>query len=415
MNKKKLRSQEWFDNPNNPSMTALYLERYLNFGLTRAELQSGKPIIGIAQSGSDLSPCNRHFLDLANRIRAGIRDAGGIPLEFPTHPIQETGKRPTALLDRNLAYLSLVEVLYGYPLDGVVLTTGCDKTTPASIMAAATVNLPSIVLSGGPMLDGNYNGKKVGSGTVIWEARRMHAREEINYDQFMDMVAAAAPSPGHCNTMGTATSMNSLAESLGMSLPGCAAIPAPYRERSQMAFDTGFRSVNLVLEDIKPSDIMTMDAFQNAIVTASAIGASTNAPPHIIAIAKQLDLDLNLDHWEKWGEKIPLLVNLQPAGEYLGEGYFHAGGVPAVMKELLDNNKLVTKALTVSGKTVKENLINVNCKDRKVIYRYSEPLKENAGFLVLRSNFFDSAIMKMSVVSKEFKDSFLSKSLHLLL
>ena len=408
MNKKKLRSQEWFDNPNNPSMTALYLERYLNFGLTRAELQSGKPIIGIAQSGSDLSPCNRHFLDLANRIRAGIRDAGGIPLEFPTHPIQETGKRPTALLDRNLAYLSLVEVLYGYPLDGVVLTTGCDKTTPASLMAAATVNLPSIVLSGGPMLDGNYNGKKVGSGTIVWEARRMHARGEINYDQFMDMVAASAPSPGHCNTMGTASSMNSLAESLGMSLPGCAAIPAPYRERSQMAYDTGYRSVNLVLEDIKPSNIMTMDAFQNAIVTASAIGASTNAPPHIIAIAKQLDLDLNLEHWEKWGEKIPLLVNLQPAGEYLGEGYFHAGGVPAVMKELLDNNKLVSKALTVSGKTVKENLINVNCKDRKVIYSYSKPLKENAGFLVLQSNFFDTAIMKMSVVSKEFKERYLS-------
>ena len=348
MNKKKFRSQEWFNNPNNPAMTALYLERYLNFGLTRSELQSGKPIIGIAQSGSDLSPCNRHFLNLANRIREGIRDAGGIPLEFPTHPIQETGKRPTALLDRNLAYLSLVEVLYGYPLDGVVLTTGCDKTTPASLMAAATVNLPSIVLSGGPMLDGNYNGKKVGSGTVVWEARRMHARGEINYDQFMDMVAASAPSVGHCNTMGTASSMNSLAEALGMSLPGCAAIPAPYRERSQMAYDTGYRSVKLVLEDMKPSHIMTMDAFQNAIVTASAIGASTNAPPHIIAIAKQLDLNLNLDHWEKWGEKIPLLVNLQPAGEYLGEGYFNAGGVPAVMKELLDNNKLASKALTVN-------------------------------------------------------------------
>ena len=408
MNKKKFRSQEWFNNPNNPAMTALYLERYLNFGLTRSELQSGKPIIGIAQSGSDLSPCNRHFLNLANRIREGIRDAGGIPLEFPTHPIQETGKRPTALLDRNLAYLSLVEVLYGYPLDGVVLTTGCDKTTPASLMAAATVNLPSIVLSGGPMLDGNYNGKKVGSGTVVWEARRMHARGEINYDQFMDMVAASAPSVGHCNTMGTASSMNSLAEALGMSLPGCAAIPAPYRERSQMAYDTGYRSVKLVLEDMKPSHIMTMDAFQNAIVTASAIGASTNAPPHIIAIAKQLDLNLNLDHWEKWGEKIPLLVNLQPAGEYLGEGYFNAGGVPAVMKELLDNNKLVSKALTVSGKTVKENLINVNCKDRKVIYSYSKPLKENAGFLVLRSNFFDTAIMKMSVVSKEFKERYLS-------
>ncbi len=408
MNKKKLRSQEWFNNPDNPSMTALYLERYLNFGLTRAELQSGKPIIGIAQSGSDLSPCNRHFLDLANRIKAGIRDAGGIPFEFPTHPIQETGKRPTAALDRNLAYLSLVEVLYGYPLDGVVLTTGCDKTTPASLMAAATVNLPSIVLSGGPMLDGNYNGKKVGAGTIVWEARRMHARGEINYDQFIDMVAASAPSIGHCNTMGTASSMNSLAEALGMSLPGCAAIPAPYRERSQMAYDTGYRSVEIVLKDTKPSDIMTMEAFQNAIVTASAIGASSNAPPHVIAIAKQLNLDLNLDHWEKWGEKIPLLVNLQPAGEYLGEGFFKAGGVPAVMKELLDNNKLYSNALTVSGKTVMENLNSVICKDRKVIYSYFKPLKENAGFLVLRSNFFDSAIMKMSVLSKEFKERYLS-------
>ena len=408
MNKKKFRSQEWFNNPDNPSMTALYLERYLNFGLTRKELQSGKPIIGIAQSGSDLSPCNRHFLDLANRIKAGIRDAGGIPFEFPTHPIQETGKRPTAALDRNLAYLSLVEVLYGYPLDGVVLTTGCDKTTPASLMAAATVNLPSIVLSGGPMLDGNYNGKKVGSGTIVWEARRMHARGEINYDQFMDMVAASAPSVGHCNTMGTASSMNSLAEALGMSLPGCAAIPAPYRERSQMAYDTGYRSVELVIKDIRPSDIMTMEAFQNAIVTASAIGASSNAPPHIIAIAKQLNLDLNLDHWQEWGEKIPLLVNLQPAGEYLGEGYFKAGGVPAVMKELLDNDKLCSNALTVSGKTVKENLNSVICKDRKVIYSYLEPLKENAGFLVLRSNFFDSAIMKMSVLSKEFNERYLS-------
>ena len=408
MNKKKFRSQEWFNNPDNPSMTALYLERYLNFGLTRKELQSGKPIIGIAQSGSDLSPCNRHFLDLANRVKAGIRDAGGIPFEFPTHPIQETGKRPTAALDRNLAYLSLVEVLYGYPLDGVVLTTGCDKTTPASLMAAATVNLPSIVLSGGPMLDGNYNGKKVGSGTIVWEARRMHARGEINYDQFMDMVAASAPSVGHCNTMGTASSMNSLAEALGMSLPGCAAIPAPYRERSQMAYDTGYRSVELVIKDIRPSDIMTMEAFQNAIVTASAIGASSNAPPHIIAIAKQLNLDLNLDHWQEWGEKIPLLVNLQPAGEYLGEGYFKAGGVPAVMKELLDNDKLSSNALTVSGKTVKENLNSVICKDRKVIYSYFEPLKENAGFLVLRSNFFDSAIMKMSVLSKEFNERYLS-------
>ena len=348
MSKIKLRSQNWFNNPDNPGMTALYIERYLNFGLTRKELQSGKPIIGIAQSGSDLSPCNRHFLKLSERIRAGIRDAGGIPMEFPTHPIQETGKRPTAALDRNLAYLSLVEVLYGYPLDGVVLTTGCDKTTPASLMAAATVNIPAIVLSGGPMLDGNYKGKKVGSGTIIWEGRRMFARGEINYEEFMEMVSASAPSVGHCNTMGTATSMNSLAEALGMSLTGCAAIPAPYRERAQMAYDTGLRSVQLVEKDIKPSDIMTREAFQNAIVTASAIGASTNAPPHIIAIAKHLNINLTLDDWEKWGEEIPLLVNLQPAGDHLGEGFFQAGGVPVVMKELSKQNKINNSVMTVT-------------------------------------------------------------------
>ena len=412
MSKIKLRSQNWFNNPDNPSMTALYIERYLNYGLTRKELQSGKPIIGIAQSGSDLSPCNRHFLKLSERIRAGIRDAGGIPMEFPTHPIQETGKRPTAALDRNLAYLSLVEVLYGYPLDGVVLTTGCDKTTPASLMAAATVNIPAIVLSGGPMLDGNYKGKKVGSGTIIWEGRRMLSRGEINYEEFMEMVSASAPSVGHCNTMGTATSMNSLAEALGMSLTGCAAIPAPYRERAQMAYDTGLRSVQLVEKDIKPSDIMTREAFQNAIVTASAIGASTNAPPHIIAIAKHLNIKLTLDDWEKWGEEIPLLVNLQPAGDHLGEGFFQAGGVPVVMKELSKQNKINNGAMTVTGKTVADNLANIKKTENEIIKNYEAPMKDKAGFLVLRSNFFDTAIMKMSVVSEEFKKRYLSDSEH---
>ena len=412
MSKIKLRSQNWFNNPDNPGMTALYIERYLNFGLTRKELQSGKPIIGIAQSGSDLSPCNRHFLKLSERIRAGIRDAGGIPMEFPTHPIQETGKRPTAALDRNLAYLSLVEVLYGYPLDGVVLTTGCDKTTPASLMAAATVNIPAIVLSGGPMLDGNYKGKKVGSGTIVWEGRRMFARGEINYEEFMEMVSASAPSVGHCNTMGTATSMNSLAEALGMSLTGCAAIPAPYRERAQMAYDTGLRSVQLVEKDIKPSDIMTREAFQNAIVTASAIGASTNAPPHIIAIAKHLNINLTLDDWEKWGEEIPLLVNLQPAGDHLGEGFFQAGGVPVVMKELSKQNKINNGAMTITGKTVADNLANIKKTENEIIKNYEAPMKDKAGFLVLRSNFFDTAIMKMSVVSEEFKKRYLSDKEH---
>ena len=412
MSKIKLRSQNWFNNPDNPGMTALYIERYLNFGLTRKELQSGKPIIGIAQSGSDLSPCNRHFLELSERIRAGIRAAGGIPMEFPTHPIQESGKRPTAALDRNLAYLSLVEVLYGYPLDGVVLTTACDKTTPASLMAAATVNIPAIVLSGGPMLDGNYKGKKVGSGTIVWEGRRMFARGEINYEEFMEMVSASAPSVGHCNTMGTATSMNSLAEALGMSLTGCAAIPAPYSERAQMAYDTGLRSVQLVEKDIKPSDIMTREAFQNAIVTASAIGASTNAPPHIIAIAKHLNINLTLDDWEKWGEEIPLLVNLQPAGDHLGEGFFQAGGVPMVMKELSKQNKINNDAMTVTGKIVADNLANIKKTENEIIKNYEAPMKDKAGFLVLRSNFFDTAIMKMSVVSEEFKKRYLSDNEH---
>ena len=408
MTKFKLRSQNWFNNPDNPSMTALYLERYLNFGLTREELQSGMPIIGIAQSGSDLSPCNRHFLDLSKRIRAGIRNSGGIPFEFPTHPIQETGKRPTAALDRNLAYLSLVEVLYGYPLDGVVLTTGCDKTTPASLMAAATVNLPSIVLSGGPMLDGNFRGQKVGSGTIIWKARRMHARGEINFEEFMDMVAASAPSIGHCNTMGTASSMNSIAEALGMSLTGCAAIPAPYRERSQMAYDTGFRIVKMVEEDLKPSDIMTKKSFENAIVTASAIGASSNAPPHLIAIAKKININLTLDDWERCGENVPLLVNMQPSGKYLGEGFFKAGGVPVVMNELNQNNLLNKDVITVSGKTVDQNLKKIFREENDVIYDLKKPIKEKAGFLVLRSNFFDTAIMKMSVVNDEFIERYLS-------
>ncbi len=412
MSKIKLRSQKWFNNPDNPGMTALYLERYLNYGLTRKELQSGKPIIGIAQSGSDLSPCNRHFLDLSNRIKTGIRDAGGIPFEFPTHPIQESGKRPTAALDRNLAYLSLVEVLYGYPIDGVVLTTGCDKTTPSSLMAAATVNIPSIVLSGGPMLDGYFKGERVGSGTVVWKARKMQAKGEITYEEFMDMVASSAPSVGHCNTMGTASSMNSIAEALGMSLTGCAAIPAPYRERSQISYETGLRIVDMVKEDLKPSDIMNLKSFKNAIITASAIGASSNAPPHLIAIAKKLNINLKLDHWEEYGEKIPLLVNMQPSGDYLGESFYKAGGIPAVMNELNKNNLIEKNAITVTGKTIEENIQNLNIHDKKVISNFNNPIKKDAGFLVLRSNFFETAIMKISVISEEFKKRYLSNPNH---
>ncbi|CDX50581.1 L-arabonate dehydratase [Mesorhizobium plurifarium] len=407
--KKKFRSQEWFDNPDNPGMTALYLERYLNYGLTRAELMSGKPLIGIAQTGSDLSPCNRHHLELAKRVREGIVSMGGIPFEFPCHPIQETGKRPTAALDRNLAYLSLVEVLYGYPLDGVVLTIGCDKTTPALLMAAATVNIPAIALSVGPMLNGWHKGKRTGSGTIVWESRQRLSAGEINYDEFMDIVASSAPSTGYCNTMGTATTMNSLAEALGMQLPGSAAIPAPYRERGQIAYETGKRIVEMVHEDLKPSDIMTRQAFENAIVVNSAIGGSTNAPIHLNAIARHLGVPLDNDDWQKIGLNIPLLVNLQPTGEYLGEDYHHAGGVPAVVAELMKAGLLPHPgAVTANGKTMGDNCKDAVNENHDVIRSADKPLKANAGFINLKGNLFDSAIMKTSGISPEFRERYLS-------
>jgi dihydroxy-acid dehydratase len=404
----RLRSQLWFDNPDNPGMTALYLERYLNYGLTRAELTSGRPIIGIAQTGSDLSPCNRHHLELAQRVRAGIRDAGGIAIEFPVHPIQETGKRPTAALDRNLAYLGLVEVLYGYPLDGVVLMTGCDKTTPACLMAAATVNTPAIVLSGGPMLNHVENGKLMGSGTLIWQARQDQAAGKIDYKEFIDIVARSAPSAGHCNTMGTASTNNAMAEALGMSLPGCGAIPAPYRERGQIAYETGVRAVEIVREDLKPSDVLTRAAFENAIAACSAIGGSTNAPIHVNAIARHAGVELAIEDWEKVGYDVPLLVNVQPAGEYLGEDYYRAGGLPAVMRELHAAGRLHGDALTINGKSVKENVAHAKIYNAEVIRTYDRPLKATAGFKVLRGNLFDSAIMKTSVISGEFRNRYLS-------
>ncbi|MCE2933999.1 MAG: dihydroxy-acid dehydratase family protein [Hyphomicrobiales bacterium] len=403
----KLRSRDWFDNPGNPDMTALYLERYLNYGLTREELQSGKPIIGIAQTGSDLSPCNRHHVVLAQRIREGIREAGGVVMEFPVHPIQETGKRPTAALDRNLAYLGLVEVLYGYPLDGVVLLTGCDKTTPALLMAAATVDIPAISMNVGPMLNGWFRGERTGSGTIVWKARQMMAAGEINYEQFIELVASSAPSTGHCNTMGTASTMNSLAEALGMSLPGSAAIPAPYRERQQCAYETGKRIVEMVFERLTPSKIMTRKAFENAIRVNSAIGGSTNAPIHLIAIARHLGIELTPDDWEKYGYDVPLLVNLQPAGEYLGEEYHRAGGVPAVAAELIAQGLIHEDALTVNGKTFGENNRGRFSEDRRVIKPFAEPMKARAGFLNLKGNLFDSAIMKTSVISPEFRQRYL--------
>ncbi|SCY00332.1 MULTISPECIES: IlvD/Edd family dehydratase [unclassified Pseudomonas] len=406
---RRLRSEQWFNDPAHADMTALYVERYMNYGMTREELQSGRPIIGIAQTGSDLTPCNRHHLELAQRVKAGIRDAGGIPMEFPVHPIAEQSRRPTAALDRNLAYLGLVEILHGYPLDGVVLTTGCDKTTPACLMAAATTDLPAIVLSGGPMLDGHHKGELIGSGTVLWHARNLMAAGEIDYEGFMEMTTAASPSVGHCNTMGTALSMNALAEALGMSLPGCASIPAPYRERGQMAYATGKRICELVLQDIRPSQIMTRQAFENAIAVASALGASSNCPPHLIAIARHMGVELSLDDWQRIGEDVPLLVNCMPAGKYLGEGFHRAGGVPSVMHELQKAGRLHEDCATVSGRTIGEIVSSSLTSNADVIHPFDTPLKHRAGFIVLSGNFFDSAIMKMSVVGEAFRKTYLSE------
>jgi xylonate dehydratase len=405
---RKLRSHLWFDNPDNPDMTALYLERYLNYGLTKEELTSGRPIIGIAQTGSDLTPCNRHHIELAKRVREGIRTAGGVAIEFPVHPIQESAKRPTAALDRNLAYLGLVEVLYGYPLDGVVLTTGCDKTVPACLMAAATVNIPAIVLSGGPMLNGWWKGERAGSGTVIWQARQEFAAGRIDVREFLEIAAASAPSIGHCNTMGTASTMNALAEALGMSLPGCSAIPAPYRERGQIAYETGVRAVEIVHADLKPSDILTRKAFENAIVTCSAIGGSTNAPVNINAIARHAGVELMMEDWERLGYDVPLLLNMQPAGKFLGEDYYRAGGLSAVLNELLRADRLHADALTINGKAVGENARNLRSSNPEVIRPYATPLKERAGFKLLTGNLFQSAIMKTSVISDDFSKRYLS-------
>ncbi len=406
--RKKLRSSIWFFDRDEPGEAAVYLERYSNYGITRGELQSGRPIIGIAQSGSDLVPCNRIHIALAERVKAGIRDAGGLPFEFPTHPIQETGKRPTAALDRNLAYLGLVELLAGYFFDGVVLTTGCDKTTPAALMAAATVNLPAIVLSGGPMLDGYVNGKLAGTGLVLWEARRRLAEGEITGEQLVDQVLTGIPSAGHCNSMGTALSMNSMAEALGMSLPGCASIPAPYAERGRMAYLTGHRIVEMVSEDLTPSKILTREAFENAIVVNSAIGGSTNCPPHVIAIARHMGVDLNIRDWEHVGHQIHLLANVQPAGEFLAEAYHRAGGVGAIFGELLQAGKIRIGALTVTGRTAGENYKDARSLDTNVIRTYDHPLKENAGIVVVSGNLFSSALVKTSVISDEFRRRYLS-------
>jgi xylonate dehydratase len=409
MNKRRFRSQDWFADPARADMTALYLERFMNYGITPDELRTGRPIIGIAQSGSDLSPCNRIHLELAQRVRDGIRDAGGIPIEFPVHPIFENCRRPTAALDRNLAYLGLVEILYGYPIDAVVLTTGCDKTTPSQVMAASTVDIPAIVLSGGPMLDGWHEGELVGSGTVIWRSRRKLAAGEIDEEEFLKRACSSAPSAGHCNSMGTASTMNAVAEALGLSLPGCAAIPAPYRERGQMAYETGRRIVAMAHEDLRPSQVLTRESFLNAIAVVSACGGSSNAQPHVVAMARHAGIDLEPEIWTEHGYDIPLLVNMQPAGKYLGERFHRAGGVPAVMWELQQAGRLHGNCRTVTGRSVAENIAGRESHDREMITPYVAPLRQNAGFLTLKGNLFDFGIMKTSVISEEFRQRYLNR------
>ncbi|MDC7675935.1 IlvD/Edd family dehydratase [Asticcacaulis machinosus] len=404
----RFRSQEWFEAPGHIDMAALYLERFMNYGLTPAELRSGRPIIGIAQTGSDISPCNRIHLDLADRVKAGIRDAGGIPMEFPCHPIFENCRRPTAAIDRNLSYMTMIEILHGYPIDAVVLTTGCDKTTPAGIMAATAVDIPAIVLSGGPMLDGHHEGDLVGSGTVIWRSRRKLAAGQMTEDEFIEAAAASAPSAGHCNTMGTASTMNAVAETLGLSLPGCSAIPAPYRERGQMAYETGKRIVEMAWEDLKPSKILTRNSFLNAIALVAAVGGSTNAQPHIVAMARHAGVELTDQDWMA-AYDIPLILNMQPAGKYLGERFHRAGGVPAIHVELLKENLIDGDAKTITGKTIAENVIGRETKDREMITTVAEPMMARAGFLVLKGNLFEFAIMKTSVISDEFRTRYLSR------
>ena len=406
--KRKLRSEHWFNDPDDPEMTAIYMERYLNYGLTREELQASRPIIGIAQIGSDLTPCNRGHLETVKRAKEGVRDAGGIPIEFPVHPIQESCRRPTAALDRNLAYLGLVEILHGYPFDGVIFTTGCDKTAPACLMAAVTVDIPSIILSGGPMLDGWHKGELAGSGTMVWEGRKSCAQGRMSYEQFIQQVADSSPSAGHCNTMGTALSMNCMAEALGMSLPGCASIPAPYRERLQMSYQTGKRIVDMVSENLRPSKVLSRQAFENAIVVNTALGGSTNCPIHLTAIARHVGVELCLQDWQDIGYDVPLLVNCQPAGTFLGESFHRAGGVPAVMKELTQEGKLHGDCITVSGETVNMNLNDVSVTDHEVIFPFGKPLREKAGFLVLSGNLFDGALIKTCVISDDFRERYLS-------
>jgi dihydroxy-acid dehydratase len=407
---RRFRSRDWFDDRKHIDMVAIYLERFMNYGLTAEELLSGKPIIGIVQSGSDINPCNRIHLETVKRVREGVREAGGIAMEFPLHPIFENCRRPTAALDRNLAYLGLVEILHGYPIDAVVLTTGCDKTTPAQVMAASTVDIPAIVLSGGPMLDGWHEGELVGSGTVIWRSRRKLAAGQINERQFLEAAAASAPSLGHCNTMGTASTMNAVAEVLGLSLPGCAAIPAPYRERGQMAYHTGRRIVEMAYEDLRPSKILTRASFLNAIAAIAAIGGSTNAQPHLVAMARHAGVEITPSDWMTHGRDIPLIVNMQPAGKYLGERFHRAGGVPAVLCELLGQRRIDGSALSVTGRTIAENIVGREAVDREVIRPYTEPLQKDAGFLVLTGNLFDFAIMKTSVISEDFRRRYLSNA-----
>ncbi|MBM1817740.1 L-arabinonate dehydratase [Pseudosulfitobacter pseudonitzschiae] len=394
---RKLRSQEWFGGD---SRDHIYHRSWMkNQGLP-ADLFDGRPVIGICNTWSQLTPCNAHLRDLAERVKHGIYEAGGLPLEFPVFSTGESALRPTAMMYRNLAAMDVEEAIRANPLDGVVLLCGCDKTTPALLMGAASVDLPAIMVSGGPMMNGWFRGERVGSGTALWQMSEDIKAGKMTREDFLEAEQAMSRSPGSCNTMGTASSMASMVEALGMALSGNAAIPAVDSRRRVMSHVTGRRIVQMVKDDLKPSDVLTREAFQNAIRTNGAIGGSTNAVIHLMAIAGRVGIDLTLDDWDTFGRDVPTIVNLMPSGKYLMEEFFYAGGLPVVIKRLGEAGLLNRDALTVSGDTAWDQVKDAVNHNEDVIRPAGEPLAKQGGIAVLRGNLAPKgAVLKPSAAS----------------
>ena len=395
--KKILRSAQWFGT--NDKNGFMYRSWMKNQGIPDHEFQ-GKPVIGICNTWSELTPCNAHFRQIAERVKQGVYEAGGLPVEFPVFSNGESNLRPTAMLTRNLASMDVEESLRGNPIDGVVLLAGCDKTTPALLMGAASCNLPSILVSGGPMLNGKHNGRDVGSGTIVWQLHEKLKTGEITMEEFLSAESGMSRSAGSCNTMGTASTMACMAESLGTTLPQNAAIPAVDSRRYVLAHLSGMRIVEMVREDLTLKKILTREAFINAIRTNAAIGGSTNAVIHLKAIAQRIGVELNLDDWQVYGKNVPTLVNLQPSGKYLMEDFFYAGGLPAVLRKLGDRDLLNKEALTANGKSLWTNVQGAPCHNADVIRDFDAPLVKSGGICILRGNLAPrGAVLKPSAAT----------------